>query len=121
MRSCSRCSSSKPANSSSSTCRCARAELFNFASPAAVSLTTWRRRSAGSLLYYGGADGPSPKYLSFQGLAHVEPAANDEVYAKMIGGERGQDPEREGVAVIVDVESVFGFDAEGPFQLTAGD
>jgi hypothetical protein len=32
-----------------------------------------------SLLYYGGADGPGPKYLSFQGLAHVEPAANDEV------------------------------------------
>ncbi|HEX2707071.1 MAG TPA: hypothetical protein VHM66_03570 [Solirubrobacterales bacterium] len=74
-----------------------------------------------SLLYYGGADGPGPKYLSFQGLAHVEPAANDEVYAKMIGGERGQDPEREGVAVIVDVESVFGFGADGPFQLTAGD
>lgn len=72
-----------------------------------------------SLLYYA-PDGLGPKYLSIQGRARVDPSANDEVYAKMIEGEQGQDPDRKGVAVVVDVESAFGFGADGPFQLTAG-
>jgi hypothetical protein len=69
-----------------------------------------------SLLYYS-PDGPGPKYLSFQGRAHVEPSANDDVYANMIEGEQGQDPERKGVAVIIDVESVNGFGSDGPFRM----
>jgi hypothetical protein len=73
-----------------------------------------------SFLYYA-PDGLGPKYLSIQGRARVDPSANDEVYAKMIEGEQGQDPDRKGVAVVVDVESVFGFGADGPFQLTAGE
>ena len=52
-----------------------------------------------------------------QGRARVEPSANDDVYANMIDGEKAQDPERKGVAVIIDVESVNGFGAEGPFRM----
>jgi hypothetical protein len=55
--------------------------------------------------------------LTFQGRARVEPSANDDVYANMIDGEKAQDPERKGVAVIIDVESVNGFGAEGPFRM----
>jgi hypothetical protein len=72
-----------------------------------------------SLLYYGGQDGPGPAFLSFHGLAHVDPGADDAVYGGMIEGERGQDPDRNGVAVIVDVQSVRGFGAEGAFEQVA--
>ena len=37
----------------------------------------------------------------------------------MIEGERNQDPDRGGVAVVVDVESVFGFGADGAFEQSA--
>jgi hypothetical protein len=69
-----------------------------------------------SLLFYE-SDGPGPRYLSLQGRAHVDPSADDAVYANMIEGERKQDPERAGVAVIIDVDSVRGFGANGPFQM----
>ena len=70
-----------------------------------------------SLVYYGGPDGPGPMYLSFKGRAHLDPSANDEVYAQMIDGERAQDPDRNGVAVIIEVESVQGVGADGQFML----
>jgi hypothetical protein len=72
-----------------------------------------------SFLYYG-PEGPGPMFLSFHGRAQVAPEANDEVYAKMIEGERGQDAEQAGVAMIVEVESVRGFGADGPFEMVAG-
>jgi hypothetical protein len=68
-----------------------------------------------TLVYYGPGD-PGPMYLSFRGRAHVDPAANDAVYAAMIDGERGQDPDRKGVAVLIEVESVQGFGTDGGFQ-----
>jgi hypothetical protein len=70
-----------------------------------------------SLLYYGGGEGPGPRYLSFQGRAHVDPTASDAVYDKMIEGEQAQDPHRKGVAVIIDVDSVRGFGDDGPFGM----
>jgi hypothetical protein len=73
-------------------------------------------RSQVSLLYYS-REGPGPMLLSFQGRARVEPSANDDVYANMIDGEKAQDPERKGVAVIIDVDSVNGFGADGPFRM----
>jgi hypothetical protein len=72
-----------------------------------------------SVLYYGGADGPGPIFLSFHGLAHVDPSANDSVYEGMIEGERGQDPDRGGVAIVVDVQTVQGFAAGGGFEQAA--
>ena len=55
-------------------------------------------------------------YLAFRGRAHVDPSENDAVYAGAPEGERQQDPDRKGVAVIIDVERVQGFRADGPFQ-----
>lgn len=70
-----------------------------------------------NVIYYGGADGPGPRFLSFKGSARVDPSVNDAVYEAMIEGERNADPERKGVAVIVDVDSVHGFAGDGPFQM----
>jgi hypothetical protein len=72
-----------------------------------------------SLVYYGGPDGPGAMFVSFRGRARVEPSANEEVYSGMIEGEQGQDPDRAGVAVIIDVESAQGVGKEGPFQMQA--
>lgn len=77
------------------------------------------KRPQVSLLYLGGGDGPGPRMLSFHGLAHVDPSANDAVYAAMVQGERDRDPNRNGVAVVIDVQSVRGAGADGPFELTA--
>jgi hypothetical protein len=69
-----------------------------------------------SLVYYGGPDGPGPVFLSIEGRARVAPEINDEVWSKMIEGERDLDPERKGVAVLIEVDSVSGAGAGGFFQ-----
>lgn len=74
-----------------------------------------RDRQQVTLVYYG-PDTPGPKYLAFRGRAHLDPSANNVVYGRMIEGERQQDPERRGVAVIIDIERVQGFRSAGPFQ-----
>jgi hypothetical protein len=74
-------------------------------------------QAAGGYVTYYSPDGPGPKYLAIQGRAHVEPSANDDVYANMIDGEKAQDPERKGVAVVIDVDSVNGLGAQGPFRM----
>jgi hypothetical protein len=96
-----------------------------------TQLAFWSRKAEGgviaaiaedpkvSVLYYGGADGPGPMFLSFHGLAHADPAADDAVYERMIEGERGQDPDRGGVAVVIDVQSVQGFGPDGIFEQSA--
>jgi hypothetical protein len=96
-----------------------------------TQLAFWSRKADGgvaaaigadpkvSVLYYGGPDGPGPMFLSFHGLAHVDPDANETVYGDMIEGERKQDPDRGGVAVVIDVESVQGFGADGGFEQSA--
>jgi hypothetical protein len=69
------------------------------------------------VIYYGGADGPGPRFLSFKGSARVDESAKDAVYKAMVEPERNQDPERNGVAVIVDVDSVDGFASDGAFRM----
>jgi hypothetical protein len=69
-----------------------------------------------SLLYYD-RQGPGAKYLSIRGVAHVDESASDAVYERMVEPEQGQDPDRKGVAVIVDVESVNGLGAHGPLSM----
>jgi hypothetical protein len=71
-----------------------------------------------TLLYFD-REGPGPFFLSFRGKARVAPEADDAVYAGMSQGERDLDPERQGVAVLIDVESVFGAGASGPIQQSA--
>jgi hypothetical protein len=67
-------------------------------------------------LVYHGPGGPGPMFLSFEGRARVAPEANDQVWAAMIEGEREQDPERKGVAIVIEVDGVAGAGADGFFQ-----
>ena len=68
-----------------------------------------------TLLYYD-REGPGPFYLSFRGRARVDPAANEEVYANTVERERDRDPDRKGVAVIIDVEDLRGAGPQGAFE-----
>jgi hypothetical protein len=61
-------------------------------------------------------EGPGARYLAVEGRARVAPDLDDEVYAAIVEPERGQDPEKKGVAVIVEVDGVVGADADGFFQ-----
>jgi hypothetical protein len=63
--------------------------------------------------------GPGPALLMLKGTARVDESANDTVYAKMPENERNQDPEKKGVAIVVDVVKVKGFGASGPFEMSA--
>ena len=65
-------------------------------------------------------DGPGARYLAIEGRARVAPDLDDEVYGAIIAPERQQDPERKGVAVLVDVDSVVGASASGVFQQSHG-
>jgi len=47
-------------------------------------------------------------YFSFRGRARLDPSVNDTVYSWQTYGEMTHDPERRGVAVVIDVESVQG-------------
>lgn len=71
-------------------------------------------RPAVSAIYFG-PGGPGPHYLSIKGRAHVDPSANEQVYAKMPEREKQGDPEAKGVAVIIDVDSVAGGGENGFF------
>jgi hypothetical protein len=57
--------------------------------------------------------------LSFGGQARIDPSTSDVVYAGMVELEleQQQDPDQGGVAVIIEVDSVNGFGAGGPFQM----
>jgi hypothetical protein len=65
-------------------------------------------------------DGPGARYLAIEGQARVAPELDQEVYAAIVEPERQQDPDRKGVAVIVDVQTVTGAGAGGFFQQARG-
>jgi hypothetical protein len=65
-------------------------------------------------------EGPGAQYLAIEGRARVVPELDQEVYEAIIEPERNQDPERQGVAVVVDVDSVAGAGENGFFQQTRG-
>ena len=68
-----------------------------------------------SLLFFGSNDAGPRMLLSIKGKAHIDPALNDEVHGAMIPSEREHDPEKKGVAVIIEVGEVTGFSPEtGP-------
>jgi general stress protein 26 len=73
-----------------------------------------------SLVYYGGQDGPGPMFLSIEGRARVAPELNEQVWEKMIEGEQRQDPERQGVAILIEVDHVAGAGANGYFEQARG-
>jgi Pyridoxamine 5'-phosphate oxidase len=61
-------------------------------------------------------EGPGARYLAIEGRARVASELDQEVYDSIVEPERQQDPERKGVAVLVDVDSVTGAGADGYFQ-----
>ena len=94
----------------------------------ATELALWaRKRDSGlataiadrprvSLVYYGGPGGPGPLFLSIEGRARVAPELDEQVWEAMIEGERNLDPDRNGVAILIEVDSVAGAGADGFFQ-----
>jgi hypothetical protein len=72
-------------------------------------------RPSVSLVFFE-MEGPGARYLAIEGRARVAPELDQEVYDAIIERERQQDPERKGVAVIVDVDSVAGAGESGFFQ-----
>jgi hypothetical protein len=68
-----------------------------------------------SLVYFN-RDSPGPRYLAFRGLARVDPNAKNTVYANMIESEQRVDPDRHGVAVVIDVEVVQGAGSTGRIE-----
>jgi hypothetical protein len=61
-------------------------------------------------------EGPGARYLAIEGRAKVAPEIDQEVYDAIVEPERQQDAERQGVAVLVDVDSVTGAGENGFFQ-----
>jgi Pyridoxamine 5'-phosphate oxidase len=61
-------------------------------------------------------DGPGARYLAIEGRARVASELDQEVYDAIVEPERQQDPDRKGVAVLVDVDSVNGAGENGFFQ-----
>jgi pyridoxamine 5'-phosphate oxidase-like protein len=90
-------------------------------------LAIWVRNPSGGLaralqhhpqvaLLYGSAD--PPRLFAFKGRARIDANANDIVYANSPKGERDYDPERKGVALIIDLDEITGFGAAGPVRMT---
>jgi Pyridoxamine 5'-phosphate oxidase len=65
-------------------------------------------------------EGPGARYLAIEGRARVASELDEEVYGAIVEPERQQDPERKGVAVVVDVDSVTGAGENGFFQQAGG-
>ena len=65
-------------------------------------------------------DGPGARYLAIEGRGQVVPELDQEVYEAIVEPERQQDPERHGVAVVIDVDSVAGAGENGFFQQGGG-
>jgi hypothetical protein len=55
-------------------------------------------------------------YVSIEGRASTRPELNDEVYKAIVESEREQDPEKKGIAVVIEVDAVRGFGASGYFE-----
>ncbi len=96
-----------------------------------TELAIWARKRDGGLaaaivdrprvsLVFFEMNGPGARYLTIEGRARVAPDLDDEVYGAIIEPERRQDPEKKGVAVIVDVDSVAGATTDGFFKQARG-
>jgi hypothetical protein len=61
--------------------------------------------------------GDPPGLLTFRGRARLDPSQNDVVWAATPQGEKDNDPERKGGAVIIDLDSVQGLGPDGFFTM----
>jgi hypothetical protein len=55
------------------------------------------------------------------GRARVDTSQNDAVWEKIPDGEKGQDPDRNGSAVIIDLDSIKGLGGDGAFFMMTRD
>lgn len=69
-------------------------------------------------LVYSDLGGEDRRLFSFAGRARVDESANDLVWENTQQVEKERDPEKKGVAVIVDLDAVSGFGASGAFQMS---
>jgi hypothetical protein len=67
-------------------------------------------------LVYADFGGPGAQYVSIDGRASTRPELDDEVYEAIVEPERAQDPEKKGIAVVIEVDAVRGFGASGYFE-----
>lgn len=59
--------------------------------------------------------------LFFTGRARLDPSQNDTVWENIPDGEKGQDPERKGGAIIIELDSIKGLGGDGNFFMAARD
>ena len=59
--------------------------------------------------------------LFFTGRARLDPSQNDTVWEKTPDGEKGQDPDRKGSAIIIDLDSIKGLGGDGNFFMMSRD
>lgn len=69
-----------------------------------------------ALLFFGHLPDGSRMRMELKGRARVDRTRNAEVYDGMGAVERNYDPDAKGIAVIIEIESVAGMTADGPFQ-----
>ncbi|HEY4825219.1 MAG TPA: hypothetical protein VIH85_00550 [Solirubrobacteraceae bacterium] len=67
-------------------------------------------------LVYADFGGPGVRYVAIEGRASARPELNDEIYQAIVQPEREQDPEKNGIAVVIEVYSVRGFGSSGYFE-----
>jgi hypothetical protein len=67
-------------------------------------------------LVYADFGGPGARYVSIEGRASLRPELDNEVYEAIVEPERAQDPEKKGIAVVIEVDAVRGFGASGYFE-----
>jgi hypothetical protein len=96
-----------------------------------TQLAVWARNPEGGLpneiavrprvtLWY--RDPATRTNLQFRGRAHVasDPAIRDRIYDSSPEPERNFDPERKGVAIVIDLDRVDGRTPEGPIRMERG-
>lgn len=74
-----------------------------------------KERPLVSLLYFN-RQTPGPFFLTIKGRARVAPEANEHVYEHMPKAEQDRDPDRKGVAIVIDVDTVAGAGPDGPIR-----
>lgn len=74
-----------------------------------------QRPEVGLFLFNPGSDPMA--LLTFKGRARLDPSQNDTVWAAIPQGEKDQDPERKGGAVIIDLDSISGLGPDGFFTM----
>jgi len=69
-----------------------------------------------ALIFFGNLPDGSKMLATLNGRAHGDASRNAEVYDTMNETEQKYDPDAKGIAIIVDIDTVTGMTADGPFR-----